>query len=133
MIRERWKRWSMVGFGASFTDAAAWNAFVERAPYHAFPQLWEWGEVRAMGGWRPVRLAIGASREAPVAGAQLLRQAGYEVIEAPDGRQALQQATQHPNLILLDVQMPGLNGFETATQIHTTLEPHAAIARTRSS
>jgi lipid II:glycine glycyltransferase (peptidoglycan interpeptide bridge formation enzyme) len=54
------------------TDAAAWNAFVESAPYHAFPQLWEWGEVRAMGGWRPVRLAIGPSREAPVAGAQLL-------------------------------------------------------------
>lgn len=54
------------------TDPGAWNAFVERAPYHAFPQLWEWGEVRAMGGWRPVRLAIGPSRDAPVAGAQLL-------------------------------------------------------------
>ena len=54
------------------TDPDAWNAFVEAAPYHAFPQLWEWGEVRAMGGWRPVRLAIGPSREEPVAGAQLL-------------------------------------------------------------
>ena len=54
------------------TDAAEWNAFVEAAPYHAFPQLWEWGEVRAMGGWRPVRLAIGPSREQPIAGAQLL-------------------------------------------------------------
>lgn len=54
------------------TDAAEWNAFIEAAPYHAFPQLWEWGEVRAMGGWRPVRLAIGPSRDEPVAGAQLL-------------------------------------------------------------
>jgi lipid II:glycine glycyltransferase (peptidoglycan interpeptide bridge formation enzyme) len=54
------------------TDPAAWNAFVEAAPYHSFPQLWEWGEVRAMGGWRPVRLAIGPSQDAPVAGAQLL-------------------------------------------------------------
>lgn len=54
------------------TDAAEWNAFVDAAPYHAFPQLWEWGEVRAMGGWRPVRLAIGPSRDRPVAGAQLL-------------------------------------------------------------
>ncbi len=54
------------------TDPDAWNAFVEAAPYHAFPQLWEWGEVRAMGGWRPVRLAIGPSRDHPVAGAQLL-------------------------------------------------------------
>jgi len=54
------------------TDPAAWNAFVEAAPYHAFTQLWEWGEVRAMGGWRPVRLAIGPSHDEPVAGAQLL-------------------------------------------------------------
>ena len=54
------------------TDPDAWNAFVEAAPYHAFPQLWEWGEVRAMGGWRPVRLAIGVSKDRPVAGAQLL-------------------------------------------------------------
>jgi peptidoglycan pentaglycine glycine transferase (the first glycine) len=54
------------------TDPASWNAFVEASPYHAFPQLWEWGEVRAMHGWRPVRLAVGPSREHPVAGAQLL-------------------------------------------------------------
>ena len=54
------------------TDPATWNAFVEGAPYHAFPQLWEWGEVRAMGGWRPVRLAIGPDRDRPLAGAQLL-------------------------------------------------------------
>ncbi len=54
------------------TDAEAWNAFVESAPYHAFPQLWEWGQVRAMGGWRPIRLAIGPSPQDPVAGAQLL-------------------------------------------------------------
>jgi lipid II:glycine glycyltransferase (peptidoglycan interpeptide bridge formation enzyme) len=54
------------------TDPAAWNAFVEAAPYRAFPQLWEWGEVRAMGGWRPIRLAVGPSHAEPIAGAQLL-------------------------------------------------------------
>jgi len=54
------------------TDPEEWNAFVESAPYHAFPQLWEWGEVRAMAGWRPVRIAVGPSRDAPAAGAQLL-------------------------------------------------------------
>ncbi len=54
------------------TDPEAWNAFVEGAPYHAFPQLWEWGEVRSLSGWRPVRIAIGPSEDEPVAGAQLL-------------------------------------------------------------
>ena len=56
-------------------DPERWNAFVESAPYHAFPQLWEWGDVRAMGGWRPIRLAIGPSHDEPVAGAQVLLRA----------------------------------------------------------
>ncbi|MCV0403679.1 MAG: peptidoglycan bridge formation glycyltransferase FemA/FemB family protein [Chloroflexi bacterium] len=71
------------------TDPAAWNRFVESAPYHAFPQLWEWGEVRAMGGWRPIRLAIGPSRDAPIAGAQLLLRAlpviGWNLAYVPRG------------------------------------------------
>jgi lipid II:glycine glycyltransferase (peptidoglycan interpeptide bridge formation enzyme) len=54
------------------TDGEEWNRFVEAAPYHAFPQLWEWGEVRALGGWRPIRLAVGPEGGPPVAGAQLL-------------------------------------------------------------
>ena len=54
------------------TDPQAWNRFVERAPYHAFPQLWEWGELRAAAGWRPLRLAVGPSQDQPLAGAQLL-------------------------------------------------------------
>lgn len=54
------------------TDPEAWNAFVEGAPYHAFPQLWEWGEVRAASGWRAIRLAIGSTEDEPIAGAQLL-------------------------------------------------------------
>jgi peptidoglycan pentaglycine glycine transferase (the first glycine) len=72
------------------TDPEAWNAFVEAAPYHAFPQLWEWGEVRAMGGWRPVRIAVGPSLDAaPVAGAQLLLRRlpllGWHLAYAPRG------------------------------------------------
>ncbi|HEX7197727.1 MAG TPA: peptidoglycan bridge formation glycyltransferase FemA/FemB family protein [Candidatus Limnocylindria bacterium] len=71
------------------TDPTAWNAFVEGAQYHAFPQLWEWGEVRAMGGWRPLRLAIGPSQDAPVAGAQLLLRSipvlGWHLAYVPRG------------------------------------------------
>ncbi|MGH2356727.1 MAG: lipid II:glycine glycyltransferase FemX [Candidatus Limnocylindria bacterium] len=54
------------------TDREEWNRFVESAPYHAFPQLWEWGDVRAGHGWQPVRVAIGPSHDQPLAGAQLL-------------------------------------------------------------
>ena len=39
---------------------------------------------------------------------------GYQVIEARNGVQALEQARQHlPDLIIMDVMMPELDGFET--------------------
>ena len=54
------------------TDAGRWNAFVEAAPFRSFPQLWEWGELRALSGWRPVRIAVGPDPTTPLAGAQVL-------------------------------------------------------------
>jgi lipid II:glycine glycyltransferase (peptidoglycan interpeptide bridge formation enzyme) len=55
------------------TDRDAWNAFVEMARGRAFPQLWEWGELREPFGWRPVRLAVGPDPgQPPLAGAQVL-------------------------------------------------------------
>jgi two-component system alkaline phosphatase synthesis response regulator PhoP len=42
-----------------------------------------------------------------------LENAGYDVIEASDGEQAVEQAHQHqPDLLLLDVMMPHLDGYE---------------------
>jgi diguanylate cyclase (GGDEF)-like protein len=49
-----------------------------------------------------------------------LRMEKYEVIQAHDGRQALQLiAEQSPDLVLLDVLMPGLNGYEVARELHS--------------
>ncbi len=40
---------------------------------------------------------------------------GYLVIEAANGAEGIQQAReQRPDLILLDIQMPVINGFEAA-------------------
>lgn len=42
-----------------------------------------------------------------------LRRQGYEVVTANDGRKALVSARQQqPDLIVLDVMLPGLDGFE---------------------
>ncbi len=71
------------------TDGAAWDAFVERADHRAFPQLWSWGELRSEAGWRPIRLAVGPSRDRPRAGVQLLLRrlplGGWSLAYAPRG------------------------------------------------
>ena len=47
-----------------------------------------------------------------------LTKAGYEVYTARNGAEGLQQAAAHrPHLILLDVMMPGMDGFEVCKKI----------------
>jgi len=42
----------------------------------------------------------------------------YDVISAKDGFEAISQAKQHkPDIILLDVMMPGMDGFETCRKL----------------
>lgn len=48
----------------------------------------------------------------------VLESAGYEVIEAMDGQQAVEKASENSvDLILLDLQMPKLNGFDVVTHL----------------
>jgi DNA-binding response OmpR family regulator len=50
--------------------------------------------------------------------AEALRRDGYMVREAADGRAALSAvAEEPPTLLILDVWMPGLNGFEVLDQL----------------
>ena len=46
--------------------------------------------------------------------ADALQKADYQVIQAKDGAEALQQIERYPGIqaILCDIEMPGMNGFE---------------------
>jgi putative two-component system response regulator len=53
----------------------------------------------------------------------LLRREGFEVRDAADGPAAIQEcASFRPDLILLDIMMPGMDGFEVCRRIKATPE-----------
>jgi two-component system cell cycle response regulator DivK len=63
----------------------------------------------------------------------LLTSAGYEVMEAVTGEDGVSAAETHrPDLILMDIQLPGLDGYEATRQIKANpdLEPIPIIVVT---
>ena len=51
-----------------------------------------------------------------------LRRAGYEVVEAETGEEALDKLHENPDTLvaLLDVMLPGIDGFEVCRRIRAT-------------
>jgi two-component system cell cycle response regulator DivK len=63
----------------------------------------------------------------------LLSSAGYDVVEAHDGEAAIIAASEtSPDLILMDIQLPLINGYEAIRRIRadSTLQPVPIIAVT---
>jgi len=50
---------------------------------------------------------------------ELFEEDGYEVIDAGDGRAALAVIERDPpDVVILDINMPGMDGLQTLTRIH---------------
>jgi PAS domain S-box-containing protein len=63
-------------------------------------------------------LVVDDSREIRELFSTCLREEGYQVLEAETGQQGLQLAqTRFPDLVLLDVRLPDMNGVEVCRQI----------------
>ncbi|MCW8889771.1 MAG: response regulator [Sedimenticola sp.] len=53
----------------------------------------------------------------------MLRQSGYQTLEAEDGVQGIELARAHkPNLIFMDVMMPGMDGFQATRKLQTNVD-----------
>lgn len=63
------------------------------------------------------------------AAAALLEAEGFTVIgEAADGRAAIDAVEQlHPEVVLLDVQLPDLDGFDVSERLAACREPPAVV------
>src|SRR4029450_2848250 len=57
----------------------------------------------------------------------LLSAKGYETVTAPSGQEGLDQVeAERPDLVLLDVMMPGMDGYEVCRRIRANPE-HAML------
>jgi len=70
---------------------------------------------------RELILIVDDDQDLLAALARLLRAAGYTVTTARDGESGLEEAGKtRPALVLCDVLMPGLNGFQTVRKLKET-------------
>ncbi len=78
------------------------------------------GQCRATSGTNMTRrvLVVEDQEDNRAILRDLLAHAGYEVFEVGDGEQALPAATaHHPDVILMDIQLPLLDGYEATRRI----------------
>ncbi len=83
--------------------------------------------VAASGDTKDVTILIVDDHPSFRASARILLESeGYEVVgEAADGESALQAVKElHPQVVLLDVQLPGIDGFKVA-ELLSRLDGHA--------
>ena len=61
-----------------------------------------------------------------------LQRAGYEVVEAGAGDEALERLQQHPDVgvAILDIMVPGIDGFEVCRRIRATNKQMGVIMLT---
>lgn len=68
---------------------------------------------RPPNGYNATILVVDDSRTVVAAFQKVLRQAGFRVITAMNGQDGIAMAkAKQPDLILMDVVMPGINGFQ---------------------
>jgi CheY-like chemotaxis protein len=73
-------------------------------------------------------LIVDDNRDAADALAELMRDFGHDVSTAHDGRSALESAITHrPELVLLDISMPEMDGFEVARRLREEVGLRDAI------
>ncbi len=66
---------------------------------------------------RPVILLVDDTEAARYGVARVLGKAGFEVWEAADGREAMAKAELGPALVLLDLNLPDIHGFEVMRRL----------------
>jgi PAS domain S-box-containing protein len=109
---------SQVGEGSRFTIQLPWEPALAA---DVSTRLRNTGKFRAIDlneKNKPTLLIIEDTREVVMMLVDYLEMSGFKMATAQDGSDGIQQAKlAHPDLILMDVMMPGMDGFETTRKL----------------
>jgi len=121
-IRHKWPRIPIVMLSGYPDDVPEQirdltDAFVTKGD--STPQFLQVIEVSLSGnpGRRLTILNVDDNLEHRYAITRVLTQAGFEVIEAGTGMEALDRARLRPSLIILDINLPDMLGFDVCKQL----------------
>jgi signal transduction histidine kinase len=71
---------------------------------------------------RPLILSVDDNAPARYARRRILQNAGYEVLDAANGQEALELLARRPQLVILDVGLPDIDGLEVCRRIKANPE-----------
>jgi signal transduction histidine kinase/CheY-like chemotaxis protein len=101
------------------------SEFIVRLPLGVVSQVAPSGDANGAGlAALPMRriLVVDDNVDAAEALSELLRDFGHDVRAVHDGPSAIEQAAMHrPDIVLLDIGMPGFDGYEVARRMRTEL------------
>lgn len=80
---------------------------------------WRDGQVASP---RPSILVVDDDEAGRYTTCRILERANFHVAQAPDGATALSAVTARPDLVLLDLDLPDVNGFEVCRRIKSAPE-----------
>jgi len=79
--------------------------------------------VRSVPASNSIILVVDDSRTVRAILSKMLRTGGFQTLEAEDGQSAIEMAVEHqPSLIIMDVVMPGMSGFQATRKLHKNPE-----------